>query len=324
MTPLIPFFEPVKFKIPMLDFHVHGFGIMVALGLFLGTNMAMDKAKRDGLDPDIINRVVTWMIAGIFIGGHLGYALFYEPQRIQEEGLIYLLKFWDGLSSFGGFFFTAFLCHVFFQKENKKVQKENRSRREAGKSRFIFPVKTLHYSDCIIYGFPMAFGLGRVGCFMAHDHPGLVSDFPLAVYGICQETWGNTAIACHDLGLYEALWALTLIPMIRFMDRSKGRFQGFYMAFVLMYYAPVRFGLDYLRTVDARYAGLTPGQYASIALFLMGLGIFLVMRKTQPVRKLTAAEGWLSDAQGGGDKENPISEEQEEAGAQPVESGGQE
>ena len=296
MTPLIPFFEPVKFKIPVLDFHVHGFGIMVALGLFLGTNMAMDKAKRDGLDPDIINRVVTWMIAGIFIGGHLGYALFYEPQRIQEEGLIYLLKFWDGLSSFGGFFFTAFLCHVFFRKENKRVQRENRARREAGQTRFAFPVKTLHYSDCIIYGFPMAFGLGRVGCFMAHDHPGLVSSFPLAVYGICQETWGDTSIACHDLGLYEAIWALTLIPVIRMMDKAKGRFQGYYMAFVLMYYAPVRFSLDYLRTVDARYFGLTPGQYASIALFLMGLSIYAIMRKTQPVREMTAAEGWLGAA----------------------------
>ena len=103
---------------------------MVALGLFLGTEMAMQKARRDGLDPDIINRVVTWMIVGIFVGGHLGFAFMYEPERIEKEGLIYLLKFWDGLSSFGGFFMTTLLCALFFYKENQRVRKQNIQRKE--------------------------------------------------------------------------------------------------------------------------------------------------------------------------------------------------
>ena len=59
MLATLPFFAPVKFTIPVINLPIHGFGLMVALGLYLGTEMAMAKAKRDGLDPDIINRVVT-------------------------------------------------------------------------------------------------------------------------------------------------------------------------------------------------------------------------------------------------------------------------
>ena len=282
MEALIPFFEPVKFDLGFIT--IHGFGIMVALGLYLGTENAMAKARRDGLDPDIINRVVTWMIVGIFVGGHLGHAFFYEPHRIAEEGPIYLLKVWDGLSSFGGFFTTALLCWLFFRKENRRVRKANKDRRDDDKPKLL-AVRASHYGDCVIYGFPMAFGLGRVGCFMAHDHPGSETDFWLGVKGICQSDWGNVALACHDLGLYEAIWACSLIPIVKWLDK-KGRFPGFYLAFIPMYYTPFRLYFDSLRTADVKYSGLTPAQYGTLILFAIGFAVFWVQRKKKPVRML--------------------------------------
>ena len=301
---MIPFFEPVKFQITE-GFAIHGFGIMVAVGLWLGTNMAMDKAKRDGLDPDIINRVVTWMIVGIFVGGHFGHVFFYEPFKLfggkgpdgtfYEADLMYLFRVWDGLSSFGGFIVTAFLCWLFFKRENKRVQKENRKRRaenDAGDEQkpLLFPVKPTNYGDCVIYGFPMAFGLGRVGCFLAHDHPGHQSEFFLAVQGICQHAWSDITVACHDLGLYEAIWACTLIPIVRWMDKKKARFQGFYLFFIPMYYAPFRVFFDSLRTNDRRLFNdtLTPAQIGAMVLFFIGLAVFISFRKSRPVREQTA------------------------------------
>ena len=297
---MIPFFEPVQFTIPFLNFPIHGFGIMVALGLWFGTNMAMDKAQKDGLDPDIINRVLNWMIFGIFIGGHLGHALFYEPHKLTEgtplfsnlPNWTYIFRFWDGLSSFGGFIVTSFLCYVFFRKENRRIQRVNRKRKKSNenseeKKPFLFRISALHYGDCVIYGFPMAFGLGRVGCFMAHDHPGIKSDFPLAVKGICRDAWGNTAVACHDLGLYEALWACSLIPIVYFLNKAKPRFPGFFLAFIPIYYGPIRFTFDYLRTNDVRYLGMTPAQYGALLLFSIGVAVLLVNRKKTPVKLLT-------------------------------------
>ncbi|WP_437593604.1 hypothetical protein [Sorangium sp. So ce1000] len=47
-------------------------------------------------------------------------------------------------------------------------------------------------------------------------------------------------------------------------------------------YAPVRFLLDFLRIVDVRYAGLTPGQYGAIALFIAGLVLLIRSTRVQP------------------------------------------
>ena len=309
MLSAIPFFPPVKFDLGFIE--IHGFGIMVALGLWLGTEMAMRKAKRDGLDPDIINRVVTWMIVGIFVGGHLGHAFFYAPEEIEKQGWVYLLKVWDGLSSFGGFIFTSFLCWLFFRKENNRVRRENSVRVTEGK-KLLFPVRATHYGDCVIYGFPMAFGLGRIGCFLAHDHPGKESDFFLSTWGVCKDAYTRASAsgecpaeytlfgeycydltrACHDLGLYEAIWACSLIGIVALLDR-KGRFPGFYLALIPMYYAPVRFSLDYLRTVDVRYWGLTPAQYGTMLLFTIGLAVFLSFRRKTPVRQQTAESDYI-------------------------------
>ena len=46
-----------------------------------------------------------------------------------------------------------------------------------------------------------------------------------------------------------------------------------------MLYAPVRFSLDFLRVVDVRYGGLTPGQWGAIAAFGLGLGILVWAKK---------------------------------------------
>lgn len=293
MLATLPFFEPVKFDIGSIP--IHGFGIMVALGLYIGTEMAMRKASRDGLDPDIINRVVTWMIVGIFVGGHLGHAFFYEPYKLFggiHNGVtypadpMYLIRVWDGLSSFGGFIVTAFLCWLFFRKENNRVKKANPQRKRDGKN-LLFPIRATHYGDAVIYGFPMAFGFGRIGCFMAHDHPGLESEFFLAVKGVCRNHWGNSDYACHDLGLYEAIWACSMIFVVMFLDR-KARFPGFYLAVIPMVYAPFRLFFDSLRTADVRYTGLTPAQYGAICLFLIGASVFMVQRKKRPARELTA------------------------------------
>ena len=307
MLATLPFFEPVKFQIGSIP--IHGFGIMVALGLYIGTEMAMRKANRDGLDPDIINRVVTWMIVGIFVGGHLGHALFYEPYKVwggvhngqtYPMDLLYLLKVWDGLSSFGGFIVTAFLCWLFFRKENNRVKKANPQRQREGKA-LLFPVRATHYGDCVIYGFPMAFGFGRIGCFLAHDHPGLESNFFLAVDGVCRNHWGDINYACHDLGLYEAIWACSMILVVMFLDR-KARFPGFYLAFIPMVYAPFRIFFDSLRTADVRYFGLTPAQFAAMFLFSVGLAVFLKQNKKRPVRELTAESDAIAY-----DKNAPVS-----------------
>jgi len=130
---------------------------------------------------------------------------------------------------------------------------------------------------------------GRSGCFSVHDHPGVVSDFFLAV-----DNYQGEGVSRHDLGLYEVLWSIFAIALFMLLVQ-KPRKRGFFMALLPMIYAPVRFFLDFLRETpdhggDVRYFGLTPGQYGSILFFIVGVVIAVrVARKPEAQLMLPGA-----------------------------------
>lgn len=260
----IPWFEPPVIEIPIGDMVIplHGFGILVAVGFIVGNRVAQARAKALGLDPDVINRLITWLIVGTFVGGHVGYGLMYKPEEYLANPIEFL-KFWQGLSSFGGFVTCVPIAIWFFHKE--KVP--------------IWP-----FVDCLAHGLAVGWFFGRMGCFVAHDHPGTVTDFFLGVKGMCPGY--GPEVACHDMGLYEALWSLTMFGVFKAMDRAP-QVVGLYAPLLGAVYGPVRFGMDFLRpeSTDARYLGFTPGQYWA-ALFTVACAGLLVQRLRSGDRKV--------------------------------------
>ncbi|MES2640291.1 MAG: prolipoprotein diacylglyceryl transferase [Myxococcota bacterium] len=260
MHPLIPAFEPFAFDVGPVA--IHGFGILVAIGFLIGGNVAQKKSAEFTGDPkasDRINRLVGWLIFGTFVGGHLGDVLLYHPQDLLTDPML-IFRVWEGLSSFGGFAMCVPLCIWFFYREK---------------------VNPWPYLDGLAFGFAIGWFFGRMGCFSAHDHPGAQTNFWLGVYGMCPG--GNPTIACHDLGLYEALWSGAVFLLFTLLDR-KPRFHGFYVAWIAVLYGPFRFFLDFGRSspVDegGRLAGLTPAQYGSVIVTLLGFWMLSVRSKS--------------------------------------------
>lgn len=317
MEPLIPYFDVVKIPITG-DFAIHGFGILVALGFVFGSQQAAKKAARDGLEEDLINRLVSWMVAGVFIGGHAGHLLFYNPQDIVDDPMV-IFQVWKGLSSFGGFIGCAILGIWFFRREDAKVRKANKKAKKAGAA--LQPrINTWAYADSGLFGFTVGWFLGRMGCFVAHDHPGTETDFWLGVKGMMNpnyfdarekaawiqahiadfpqledvtaripaEVWQQ--VAYHDMGLYEALWSLVMFGVFLLLDR-KPRPPGFFVGVLFAVYGPIRLVMDVFRhtTTDTRYFGLTPAQYLSVALGAIGFWILWSKRKEMPISQQMAS-----------------------------------
>jgi phosphatidylglycerol:prolipoprotein diacylglycerol transferase len=278
MQPLIPYFAPLKISI-FGDFAIHGFGILVAAGFIFGSQMGQRKCMRDGLDPELINRLVGYLVISLFVGGHMGHVLFYEPMYYLDNP-IEIFYFWDGLSSIGGILMAMVMGTWLFTSEAKKRRIANKRRVKAGEAPIPEP-GAWPYVDTVAYGITLGWCLGRFGCFTAHDHPGLVSDFYLAVYGICEAA--PSTKACHDLGFYEALWMGTLTLLFIVLDR-KPRFPGFFAGMLLMLYGPVRFAMDTLRTADTRYFNetVTPAQIAGILFTVAGIALLAKRRGTTP------------------------------------------
>ena len=223
MHPLIPWFEPPAFTI--LGITIHGFGILVALGFWFGADVAMKKAIQFTGDPkagERINRLVTWLIVGTFVGGHLGDVLWYHPEDLAKDPWL-LVRVWEGLSSFGDFLACVPISVLFFTRKR---------------------ISPWPYLDALAFGLTLGWFFGRMGCFSAHDHAGGQTDFWLGVYGMCP--CNNPTIACHDLGLYEGLFSLATFGAFTLADR-RPRFHGFYVGWIAASYGPVRFVLDFFR-----------------------------------------------------------------------------
>ncbi len=280
MHPLIPYFEP--FSLSLGPVVVHGFGILVALGFVFGSQVAQRAAKQFGGDPELINRLVSWLVAGTFIGGHLGDVLWYRPNDLAQDPALFkqmfttllsghlpklselplLLRVWEGLSSTGGFAVCVPLAVWFFWKEKKAF----------------WP-----HGDGLAVGLTLGWFFGRMGCFSAHDHPGTQTQFWTGVYGMCPGN--NPTIACHDLGLYEGLWSGGMFLVFLALMR-KPRFAGFYCGLLSLSYGIIRFPMDFFRTaaIDVRYGGLTPAQYGSFAFIILGLLVLLSQRRSSVLK----------------------------------------
>jgi len=185
-----------------------------------------------------------------FIGAHLVDRLIYKlPETLADPWS--LPKFWSGLSSFGGFA-GAVVAAVWFFHKNPLLPR-------------------WRLLDAVAYGFPFGWIFGRLGCTLAFDHPGAPTTFFLG------ERYRDGLVR-HNLGLEEALYTILIAALFHRLGKQGRRPSGYFVAMLAIVYAPVRFLLDFLRSDDVRYLGLTPAQYGALAVVVVG---FLLLRRTQ-------------------------------------------
>jgi len=261
LAPIFPYLDiaPLQWG----PFTIHPFGILVALGIFTAMYFVQRRGEELGLNPLTVAELVTVTVVAVFIGSHLFEILAYQPHRIREDPWV-LLRIWDGIASFGGLL-GLLSAAVYFAVKKK--------------------MSFLTSTDVLLWGGLHAWVFGRLGCSVAHDHPGLFTnswfsvrwpinhpDQALNVHGF---------VGRYDLGLFEFLYTFIMLGLLYLTHRRWRWKPGFTTAIVFVTYAPVRFSFDFLRAVDVRYLYLTPAQYGSLAMF--ATGVFLLWRYGQSV-----------------------------------------
>jgi phosphatidylglycerol:prolipoprotein diacylglycerol transferase len=248
--PSIPFpiFGPIT---------IHAFGILVAIGILVGMRLTHRRGRELGLVDQMVDSMITTVLVSGFLFAHYFDVVAYQTFGGHPDWREILNPF-AGFSSFGGF--IGAVGGLFFWCKSRRQP--------------IMP-----YADSLAYGLAAGWMFGRLGCFTAHDHPGSHTSFFLAV----QYPDGPR----HDLGLDEALWAASVTLLFTWL-RRKPRPLGLYVTLLTTLYAPVRFGLDFLRATDVRdpdprYFGLTPAQWGCFAVLAAGLGLLAWVRR-QPQR----------------------------------------
>lgn len=245
------FFGPGR---PSEAIAVRPFGTLVAMAVLFGGWLSVRQARRVGLATPRVVDLLYWVAIGGFIGGHVLDVVLYHPALVLQNPLA-LINVANGQSSFGGFVGATTGALLW-----RAIRRQPLSR----------------YTEVIASSFPAAWVVGRLGCAVAHDHPGIRSDWWFAV--------AYPGGARLDLGLIEALGVLPLAVLALWL-RRKDRPEGYFVGLMCLYYAPLRLLLDFLRardlaSSDVRYVGGTPAQWATVLLF--GVGLYFSSRARAP------------------------------------------
>ncbi len=230
---------------PLRAIALRPFGFLVVAAIWFGIVLTLVQSRRIGLPTAAVWSYLVWVVAFGFVGGHFFDLLFYYPESISKEPGAWL-RLEQGQSSFGGFLGAAFGSWAWAKR---------------------YQCSPWPFAESVASAFPSAWFIGRLGCAVAHDHPGRLS---LSWWAVAYP--GSPRL---DIGLLEAVLTLPVAVACLWL-RNRRRPEGFFVGILSVYYAPVRFTLDFARAVDlagadARYLFLTPAQWGCIGLLVVGV-----------------------------------------------------
>ncbi len=227
---------------------------------------AYHRAGRSPLDTNGIFDLMTALIAGVIIGGRLGYFLLYHPDELFSPPWAFFLVWKGGMASHGGFLGVMIALWWFTRNRAPPL---------------------LQVADLVVTTVPVGLFLGRLANFLNGELWGKVATVRWAV--IFENTGGGN-FPRHPSQLYEAgLEGVLLFAFIqgRFWKSDCARVQpGRLSGEFLLAYALARALGEIFREPDAGLIlGLSRGTFYSIFLVVAGVGLILFAARPPLKRK---------------------------------------
>lgn len=266
VTPLVltfPDLNPVALRLGPLT--IHWYGIMYGLAFIFGYLLLRRRVKSEPYSgepawtTENVGDLIFYAVAGVLIGGRLGYALFYKPAAYLSHPLD-IFKVWDGGMSFHGGAIGVILALLWFAW---------RQHRE------FFAV-----SDLLVPVVPLGLALGRLGNFINGELWGRPAD-PSLPWAMVFPHVDSTPR--HPSQLYELLLeGVVLFVVLALYDRRHPR-TGCLSGMFLFGYGVVRFICEHFREPDAYLGtlglGLSMGQWLCVPMILAGAAIWIWSRR---------------------------------------------
>lgn len=249
-------FDPVALRLGPIQIHWYALAYLVG---FLGGWAYIKQLitlKQLPFTRTQLDDFLTYAIAGVLLGGRLGYVLFYSGGYYLEHPL-HAFAIWEGGMSFHGGTLGVIGAVLLFCKRNK--------------------LNPFAFGDLIATAAPIGLFFGRLTNFVNGELYGRMTDVPWAV--IFPRADQNPR---HPSQLYEAgLEGLLLFTLLWWLAthtdalKKHGRLSSIF----LIGYSISRFAVEFVREPDAQlgflYAGATMGQLLCLPMLALGLWVFL-------------------------------------------------
>ncbi|HPV70742.1 MAG TPA: prolipoprotein diacylglyceryl transferase [Candidatus Magasanikbacteria bacterium] len=241
---MIPYFSTTGWQIGLIK--IQAWGLLVALGFLIGFFLVWRKIKEQKRSNEVFLDLFVWITAVALIMSRLVY-VFFEGREFYWQNPLEIIKIWQGgLSSFGGFLGAALVLIWFFKK--KKI--------------------TWSDLDILSWAFSFAWAVGRSGCFLIHDHLGILNNSFLAI--------NFPEGARLDMALLEIIMLLPWLGLIFWKGEKWFKKPGLLSSGLFLWYGVGRFFLDFFRAQDilipdSKYGYLTFAQWGCIICIILAL-----------------------------------------------------
>jgi len=251
---------PILFKLGPLT--VHGYGLMVAIGLLACYPILASDARRKGFDQlaGNIPSLYLWMLVAGYIGGKLFY-VWTSPADFEHvkatRGFAATLS--NGFVFYGSLIFCLPTLWWWLKKRGLPI---------------------LESLDTVILAAPVMLGLGRVGCFLSGCCHGCRTDSFLAVE--FDHGQGLNHFRLHPAQLYETFGCAVVFAILWFWVRYRTKWPGYLTAVYLILYGIERYVVELFRGDSGRGyliggGDLQPGDPPGFALsFSQGVSIVAI------------------------------------------------
>lgn len=235
---------------------VHGYGLMIGLGIVASLLLNWRRAKARALSEDDVTSVTIWVLLGGFLGAKILYILTQLPSFLKNP-LPYLGG--GGYVVYGGLIAGVLVAALWCRKKGASL---------------------LTWTDLLLPGVALAQSFGRIGCFLAGCCYGRPTQTRIGVM-FPAGSMAPAGVSLLPTQLFSSAGDLLLCVFLLLRERRdlrKGALTGRY----LLLYGAGRFLIEFLRSDERGNVGaLSTSQF--ISLFTVAAGVILLLRSRKEV-----------------------------------------
>jgi len=258
--------SPYIFKVHLFgsDVGPRWYGLAYVLGFILGFQ-TLKKAIRAGklgqLKENDLEGLMMWLIAGVVLGGRLGYCLQNIPLWLKDP--LYFFKFNQGGMAFFGGLGGVILVLLIYSKRKK--------------------ISFATLGDVVTVPGALGLGIGRIANFINGELWGIPTN---ASWGVIFPD-AHDEIPRHPSTVYEMITHFALAGFLVWAGRQAwSSRKGVLSALFVTIYGLLRVITEPFRQADTYVGPLTNGQVASLIIALAGgFALFAILRKPAPLQE---------------------------------------